>query len=213
MTGDLLDILPDQIEMNVLTHKSILPFKVASISAVLVHRIAELSKTSLNLYDEKKYLPAFILTRSVVETAALLYCLHIYVETFHEDHDADKLNKLFLKRVLTGCRFKDAKYQAYSAITAVQKLDKVVEGIYCEYEELSEFLHPNWSGAMGAFGKIDQKISVLELGKEQRSLKPVIGLLPFSLSLFVAIEYYKSLLRLIQEMNEYFEGHVGREPM
>jgi hypothetical protein len=133
------------------------------------------------------------------------------VEIFNNDHDIAKLDELFLKRVMTGCKFKDAKYQAYSAITAVQKLDEVVEGINGDYEILCEFLHPNWSGAMGAFGKIDQKNSVLELGREQRSLKPVIGLLPFSLSLWVAIEYYKRLPRLIQKMNEYFESHGDSE--
>ena len=203
---NLTNNLPHCVEIAALTLNSKLPFKVISIRETLIHRMAELSVATLQLFENGQLLPAFILTRSTVETSALLYCLYRSLEQFNIDHDVERLDKSFLMRALMGSKNDDAAHEAYSVLTAVDKLDKMVEGIRHDYDELSEFLHPNWAGVMGAFGKIDKEKFRLELGKENRTLKPIIGLSPFVAALQAFEIFYDEVGKSILVMNDFFES-------
>jgi hypothetical protein len=206
LTENLTNNLPHCVEIAVLTLNSKLPFKALTIRETLIHRMAELSTATIQLFESRQLLPAFILTRSTIETAALLYCLYRSLEQFNADHDLQNLDKSFLMRALMGSKHEDATHTAYSVLTAVDKLDKVVEGIRHDYDELSEFLHPNWAGVMGAFGKIDKDNFRLELGKENRTLKPIIGLSPFVAALQAFEIFYNEVGKSILVMNDFFES-------
>ena len=80
------------------------------------------------------------------------------------------------------------------------------EGIRHDYDELSEFLHPNWAGVMGAFGKIDKEDFRLEVGKENRTLKPIIGLSPFVAALHACEIFYNEAVKSILVMSDYFSA-------
>ncbi len=119
LAENLTNNLPDCVEIAALTLNSKLPFKAITIRETLIHRMAELSVATLRLFESGQLLPAFILTRSTIETAALLYCLYRSLEQFNTDHDVEKLDKSFLMRALMGSKHDDSAHEAYSVLTAV----------------------------------------------------------------------------------------------
>lgn len=77
--------LPDRIQIAALTLKSKLPFKAVSIRELLLHRMAALSSAAVDLFEQKRVIPAVILTRAIVETLAALFTIHERVERFLKD--------------------------------------------------------------------------------------------------------------------------------
>lgn len=97
--------LPDRIQIAALTLKSKLPFKALSIRELLIHRIAALASAAVDLFRQKRAIPAVILTRAIVETAAVMFIFHERMGRFLSDKNKDiaALDD-FLMRCLLGSR-------------------------------------------------------------------------------------------------------------
>ena len=68
--------------------------------------------------------------------------------------------------------------ESYNVLTAVNRLDKEFGGLRQMYDNLCEFTHPNWSGVMGSYSKIDKQEYTLYLGKEHGKPPLAFGLGP-----------------------------------
>lgn len=97
--------LPDQIQIAALTLKSKLPFKALSIRELLIHRMAALASAAVDLFKQKRVIPAVILTRSIVETAAVMFIFNERLGRFLDDKSKD-INAFddFLMQCLLGAR-------------------------------------------------------------------------------------------------------------
>jgi hypothetical protein len=74
------------------------------------------------------------------------------------------------------------------------------------YDQLCEFTHPNWSGALGSYGKIDREQFTLKLGSNIRRPPIAFGLAPLIGGLIMFEHYYNDLTDLLYGLNDYFEN-------
>jgi hypothetical protein len=197
--------LPLTVEAAALTWKSKIPFKAISLREVLIHRVGELSIVAVDLYECNKLGPAFVITRAIVETVAITYWLSQRVAQFLNSKDVQKLDE-FLMRAMHGSRDATTPLESYNVLTAVDKMDKEYNGFRKMYDWLCEFTHPNWSGALGAYGKINHEKYPLSLGSKNSRVSIMLGLGPFNASLKWFDHYYNNLTEQLNALNEYFEN-------
>jgi hypothetical protein len=201
--------LPDKISAVTLSHNSKLPFKAFSLREVLIHRVAELSETAVNLFESNKLVPAIIMTRAVFETTAVLYWLYERIKqatTTKELGDIDE----FLMKSLFGGRVSEAPVESYNVLKAIDHINKKFQFYKESYGTLSEFAHPNWSGLMGAYSKLDKEEFTLHLGKQVGKVPILIALPLLAASLKLFIHYYDDMEKYLLQFNKICDEMHGK---
>jgi len=197
--------LPQDVKAAAFTMKSKIPFKVTSLREVLVHRVAELSMVAVDLFECNKLVPAFVITRSVVETVALTCWLHQKVSEFLDSKDVEELDD-FLMKAMLGSRNGTTPLESYNVLTAVDHMNKEHKGFRKMFDSLCEFTHPNWSGVLGSYGRIDHERLTLTLGSVNSRAPIMLGLSTFTASLKLFEHYYNDLAELLTKLNDHFES-------
>lgn len=195
--------LPKKIEARAFTLKSKIPFKATCLREVLLHRIAELASVAVELYEKDKLVPAFIITRAVVETASMIFWLNEKISDFFLSKDV-KLLDGFLMKAMLGSRDGTTELESYNILTAVDRVNKRFSGFRRMYDRMCEFTHPNWSGSLGSYGKIDKKHQ-LNLGANLRRPPIEFGLDPLIWGLGIFEYYYNDLADRLYDLNNYFD--------
>ena len=203
MASEIRDALPKSIHAGEFTLKSKLPYKASSFREVLIHRASDLADVAIDLYESNRLVPAFVLTRAVIETTAVLFWLHKKAERFVETHDEKAFDE-FLMKGLMGSKDGTTNHESHNVLTAVDHLDKEFPGLRDMYNSLCEFTHPNWSGAMGAYSELEKEKYVLHLGKEHRPPALALGLAPLIGALSMFAHYYNELAAVIQSINDHY---------
>jgi hypothetical protein len=202
--------LPKRVQATAFTGKSKLPFKAAAIRELLLHRTATLASAAVDLYEGNRVIPAVILTRSIVETLALLFNFHERLEHFlkGEVKDSDALDDSFMC-CLVGSRNNPEGPKAVNVLTLIDRVEKTVPDFRFVYDALSECAHPNWAGTFGAFGHghdgNHSETTELELGPREQMEAYSPGLSALSSSLMSFEHYYNDSGKLVRQLNEYFD--------
>ncbi len=204
LASDIRGSLPNELYAGSFTFRSKLPYKATSFREVLIHRISDIADAAIDLYENDRLVPAFIETRAVVETTAMVYWLYRQSCEFVEKPDEDSFDE-FLMQGIFGSRDGTTKHEAYNVLTAVDRLDKEFNGLRQMYDALCEFTHPNWSGVMGSYSKFDKEKYVLYLGKEHRKPPLAFGLGPLIGSLAIFQDYYNALADVLKAINDRYE--------
>ena len=157
--------LPNVADPAAVSIESKIPFKVLSIRELMLWRISDISDSAHELYKNEEIVSAIILTRSVMESVSVLFVLLEKLEKALEEDSIERLDDDVM-RLLLGGRLEDSYFQSFNIITLIDKLDKWSNGFRKAYDELSEFAHPNWSGCLGSYGKIDEEKFLLELNSK-----------------------------------------------
>jgi len=76
LASDIRGSLPNELYAGSFTLRSKLPYKATSFREVLIHRISDIADAAIDLYEKDRLVPAFIETRAVVETTAMVYWLY-----------------------------------------------------------------------------------------------------------------------------------------
>lgn len=192
--------LPNKIGAASLSHNSKLPFKALSLRALLIYRIVDLSEVAIYLYETNKIVSAIILTRAIFETSAVLYWLHKRLKKVVETRNLGNIDE-FLMKHLFGTSDDFIPVDRFNVLTAINHVDKGVENYRQSYDSLSEFVHPNWPGLMGAYGKTDREKYTLYLGKDIGNVPINIALPLLACSLKMAVFSYKELENPLREFN------------
>lgn len=150
-----IEIHNDTVEELTPTYPSRIPFQLNCIRYFLWYRLKELAKNSCTHYKNADLLSAITLTRSAIETAALLYNLYKKVFDALENNDIKEIEK-FLKRALLGSKNKSTDEIAVHVLSLIDTMDKEVPNFRNSYDALSEYVHPNWAGTMDLFSTIDK---------------------------------------------------------
>jgi hypothetical protein len=209
LSGNIRASLPKELYAGSFTLKSKLPYKAASFREVLFHRLSDLAEVTYDLFEIGRLLPAFVLSRAVVETTALLFGLYVKTSEFLEKPDEDSFDE-FLMKGMMGSKDGTTTYSSYNALKAIDRLDKGFPGLRDMYNTLCEFTHPNWSGVMGAYSDIEREKFLLLLGREHGNPPLELGLGPFIGSLAVIQYYYNALADKLKQLNDaYEEGRIG----
>jgi hypothetical protein len=167
--------LPDAVDAvrQGIEHKTVFYLLVARES--LLHRVSALADDAFLLIDADRYLSAAILTRAMLESAALLGFLLRSLETFERTNDVAGLYGRVTKVVVGARNGDEQEPEPVHVLNAIRDADAriPVPGIMQLYDSLSEFAHPNWSGLLGTFGTHEGALRV-RLGGEPRA-RPALG--------------------------------------
>jgi hypothetical protein len=196
--------LPDRIQIASLTLNSKIPFKSLSIRELLIHRVASLATATIDLFEGNQIIPAVVLTRAVIETVAIIYCLHERLQQFLNDKDDSGLDA-FLMSCLLGFRNEPGFPKSINVLTFIDHVTKTIPEFRQSYDILSEYAHPNYSGLLGSFGITDKKEFELKLGPKDMNRAFSTGILALSGTLMIFTHYYDDSAELIRQLNDYFE--------
>ena len=188
--------LPQKVDPASLTLNSKLPFKAMSLREVLLYRITELTEEACRLYEAKKNVAAILLTRSALETAAMLYWLHMEISGVVDRSETGSIDSYLMKAIF-GSRDGIGPVEAHNVLTAIQHLDRKYEKFRRYYDRLSEYAHPNWCGTSGPYSEFDMEKVVLNLGENIRAIPTLTGLVPLVVSMEVFKHYYNDIAELM----------------
>lgn len=170
----------------------------------MIHRISDIADAAIELYESDQLVAAFILTRAVVETTAMIYWLYQKSRESLEKPDENSFDEFLMKGIL-GSKDGTTKYESYNVLTAVDHLDKEFKGLRDMYNTLCEFTHPNWSGVMGSYSKLEASKYLLHLGKEHHKPPVAFGLGSLIGSLVIFQDYYNAFTGVLKAINDRYE--------
>jgi hypothetical protein len=211
LTAELQRSLPKRIDAAVLGLPSKIPFKAISLREGLIHRASDLSGLACELYERRRIVPAIIMVRAVMETVAMLYFLYWRIDQVLTSQELGDIDQ-FLMRGIFGWRDDTMPMQPLNVLTAIDRVDKQFEGYRGLYDELSEFAHPNWSGASGAYANLIQNKYAVELGTECSTLDLRTGLPAFRASLECFRYYYNLLSDIMPSFVEFCHAEAVKNP-
>lgn len=204
LTEDMRRSLPAELYAGNFTLHSKLPYKAGSFREILLHRQSDLASVAIELYETKRLVPAFIMTRAVLETTALLYGLHVKMNEFLEKKDEAKFDE-FLMKGMFGSRDGTTSRKSFQILDAIDRMDKEFEGLRSMYDTLCEYTHPNYSGAMGSYSMLERGKHLLHLGREHHEPPLAFGLAPFIGGMTIFTYHYNVLAELLEKMNGMYQ--------
>lgn len=200
---ELKEMAPFEIRHESYSTVAKLPFKVATIREIFIHRVIELSNISIEMIDSCKYIAAAILIRSIMETTAMLYYVLEKVQKVTEETEVGDVDDLIM-RVMLGCNEKEGLEKPINVLTAINKIDKWLNKIKPKsanantkdpfmvlYSSLSEYTHPNWLGGLCVYGEMDDEFKALKFSgcsTENIPISQIVG--PFAITLNVFKNVY-----------------------
>ena len=188
--------LPNRVDPASLTWDSKIPWKAVNLREALLYRITELGESAIDLYEKQdRIISAHLITRAVHETTALFYSFYLKLKKVTDDQFLTDFDE-FLNKLLFGWK-NDKDFPALNILNAVDKLDNLIEGFRHNYDRLSEFCHPNYSGVFGAYAAINKETGWVDFGREIRKLSPMVGLHPLVASLKMFKHFYNESAELI----------------
>ncbi len=181
------------------------PYKLLCLRALYQIRLCDLSQASHLLYMKRAYLPAFVLTRAVMETVAMFYVCFSKVSAAVEKNDVDDIDD-FLMKALLGSRDGTGSVNHYNALTAVQHVGKRNTAFEELYIGLCEFAHPNWAGVSLAYSEQIDEGHMLITTINDSSFADTIGMKPLMASLMLFDEIYHGIEELIPKFTKVCEN-------
>ena len=176
-----------------------IPFKLRMFRELALHRVSDLSDAACLHYNAGSTIPAFVLTRAAFETMAILHYVNKKVEDAISEGSVDVLGTTAMK-VLFGTKDKFTDIEAVNVLTVIGHLEKDYSGFQEMYEFMCEFAHPNFSGMMPAYARVegldlDNPHEPLALGAEAAKLDPEYGLLCLRIAILLTDSIVKQLAK------------------
>lgn len=153
----LAALRPNRVDPAHYSVKAKIPSKVAALRAGLLYRLVELASVSLQCLKGGQIAAAVILARATLETVTALWFATRKIERAIEARRVVELDDDLMKLLLG---FKAAKPcaevpDAINVLTFFKHIGKEVQNMELMYADLSEYAHPNWSGAASLYSKPD----------------------------------------------------------
>ena len=164
--------LPTIVDGFVLSDKTKRPFKAIWFRESACWRIAQLSRSSLECFEKRKLASAVLLARACMETSASLWYLRQILERSIEAQtigDADER----IMQLLMGSKVDPNLQKAVNVLKCIDCVDKTIPGFRHQYDNLSEFAHPNWAGTVLLFSKREDG-GIANFGDNMRSEESVL---------------------------------------
>ena len=205
--------LPIRVDPNAISYKAKIPFKAVTYREALFYRATELAESATELYSyPDKVVSAFILTRAIYETTALLVVLHSKISAVVASKSVGDFDEYIMTNTY-GWKLKvdDNLPTIPTILNAIDKADKVlgVGGLIREsYENISEYCHPNYAGVKGAYVKFDKDNDWADMGVTFTNIdaEPVIGTLLSDLEIFEL--YYNKISSLMNDFVDVCENEI-----
>lgn len=158
--------LPCSISFAELGVRSKAPYLLLCVRESLLWRTEELARCACDVLSKDDIAAGILLTRAVLESAAVVWRLKEILEDRRTYNLADLDDKL--QKMLLGWKSDPDFPRAFNILTMIDHLDQQFHGVRGRYDELSEFAHPNWSGAFGLFSVTDCETYITQFGRGLR---------------------------------------------
>jgi cation transport protein ChaC len=184
--------LPRRVDGFALSPDRKLPMKAMLYREALIWRMAELSRSALENLEKENLCAAVILIRAAVETTAGLWYLRTKLDDAVTNQSKGDIDD-FLMKLLMGSKTVPELPQAINVLTFVDRVNKGIEGFREQYDNLSEFAHPNWAGTSLLYSKADPKNLWTDFSKNIRGLDSTkqAGALNLSVALMIFEKTYR----------------------
>ncbi len=157
-------LLNDRIEHFEYSRKAKIPFKIHSFIEVMNLRMLDFCESSYLLINSNHIIPSLTLIRALFENVAVTYRISSAID---KSLQSNKLTEDFddlITKISLGTRY-DSDVSAINIMTNIEKLDKKYNGINKFYEDLCEFVHPNWDGVEGSYSELYEKDKCTDIFK------------------------------------------------
>jgi hypothetical protein len=162
--------LPSSVSFADLGVQSQAPYLLLCIRAGLIWRTEELARCACDVLSKDDVAAGILLTRAVIESAALIWRLKETIENRHK-YIPDELRDL-LTKMWVGWKNDPENDptlpKAINILTMVNHMNKQFPGVRDRYDEFSEFAHPNWGGVSGLFSATDREPGATKFGRGLR---------------------------------------------
>jgi hypothetical protein len=152
--------------------RSKVAWKFAMLRQGLTYRLVDLAEGAIREWNESRYLSAMILARACLETGALLHSIVTRMRAALDKRDLTGLNDL-AETEMIGSRLQkwidEDGYKSTNVLTAIDHLDKQLDGARDFYEQISEAAHPNGRGTVQFYAKADRATAEVDFSPRMHS--------------------------------------------
>jgi len=153
------------------TRAVLIPDKARVAQYTLLCRMIDLTESTIELYRNGRRNSAFILTRAILETTALLFLIYERLERVVETNKLGDID-VFLSRIVAGGKSDSTPEwalgvpaKAINIGKAIERLDKSFNwkgrGFASDDGFLCDFTHPNCHGGILSYAKWEKKNDIL----------------------------------------------------
>jgi cation transport protein ChaC len=201
--------LPRRVDGFGISPHSKIPFKVLLYREVLIWRMAELSRSALEHLENDRLASAITLIRAAVETSAALWYLWTKLDGAVQSRTVGDIDD-FLMKLIMGSKTNPDLPQPINVLTFVDRANKDIDGFRQQYDNLSEFAHPNWAGTSLLYSKSDSKNLWTDFGANIRGLESTkqTGAINLSVALMIFERNYNLVADLMPPFLKLFEGRA-----
>lgn len=208
--------LPKRIDPASISLKAKLPFKALDYREALLWRFVELCRCALDHFNEEDLAAATILTRAALETVAALWYLNRKIKSVIDTEIVGDVDN-FLMRLLMGSKTDSAMPDPVNVLTFVERVNAEIDGFRQQYDELSEFSHPNWAGTSMLYSKPNFAKIWTDFGKNVGNLEGVkeVGTINLNIAMVMFEHSYNQISEMmptfIQICERELESKSGKE--
>lgn len=196
--------LPHIVDGRSFTLESKNPFKAMVLREAMIHRVSSLADGAVSEFQDGRWVSATVLVRAIVETAAVLHSLESRVSRALDMRNDGELTE-FLRRTMVASRSEPDLPEAINVLGLIDKVDRDFRGFRRAYDQLSEYCHPNWCGALGAFSELDGENRTVSFAAFDRSNARSASISGLMGALVVAQHAYNSSGLRIAQLSEAFD--------
>lgn len=138
-----------------------IPWKIKCLEQGLLHRTIALVEGAQCAWNHRNLLGSIVLSRSILETAAVGCDFYLSLKVAVETGDLTKIDEVAMNGIFSTRwpGFQSTHPPAKNILSLIDKLDKTLTGnkssqLYRgQYDFLCEYAHPNWPGTHDLFAK------------------------------------------------------------
>ena len=174
---------PVSVSRSEVSEDAKLPFSANVLIGSLLHRASELANVSCELYRQGRTISAMTVTRSHMETTALMFMLNLKIDEAIKNQSVEDVGS-FLEKSLTGSRYFEGDNPSPSVQSALEKhVARDHEHFWDMYKYLSEHAHPSPLGTSDAFSRFEPESQTTVFRFQANLVEQTDGLIALASSL------------------------------
>lgn len=140
-----------------------IPFKVLSLKELVLFRTTDFCECIFILIKNNKFIPSFVLIRSIIENLAVLNYLSVIILKAINEKSIKEFDNEIMIQILGTRDDNENEYWSKNILTLLEKLDKRYSNFMKYYSILSEIAHPNHDGLLNVYSDWIDDGSILKI--------------------------------------------------
>ncbi|RLA81800.1 MAG: hypothetical protein DRG78_08665 [Epsilonproteobacteria bacterium] len=142
---------PKEIDVESMGGYDSIVAKYMLARAGLLHRALELAISADNSIENKQVVSSSLLIRALFETVSVFGYMYYKMINFNKIKDIKEFDTS-ITNILYGTRDGTTDYVSVNILSMINKIDKEYPNYRSTYDRLSEYSHPNFTGASLLYG-------------------------------------------------------------